>query len=76
MSQLSQSSISEVDFLHLDQYFSLTKSLKTVGEAFRSPLKVLEFYSYLPVQTLVTVTLTSDLISRIIVPRAYLSYFI
>ena len=38
VSPLSQSSISEVDFLHLNQDFSLTfKSLKTVGEAFRSP---------------------------------------
>ena len=29
------------------------KSLKTVGEAFRSPWKVLEFYLYLPVWTLI-----------------------
>ena len=45
MSPLSQSSIYEDEFEHLDQYFSLTKSLNTFGEAG----EVLEFYSYLPV---------------------------
>ena len=34
MSPLSESSISEVEFEHLDQYFFINfKSLKTVGEA-------------------------------------------
>ena len=38
MSLLFQSSISEVEFDHLDQYFFINlKSLKTVGEAIRSP---------------------------------------
>ena len=39
MSPLSQSSISEVEFLHLDLtvFFINFKSLKTVREAFRSP---------------------------------------
>ena len=49
MSHLFQLSISEVEFLHLDQYFILTlspwKLLEMLWEVF-------EFYSYLPVWTL------------------------
>ena len=41
-------------YLHL-----ALKSLKTVGGAFRSPWKVLEFYSYLPVWTLLVFYLES-----------------
>ena len=56
MSPLSQSSISEVLFdlilyapIFRSVFFISFKSLKTVEEAFKSPCKVLEFYSYLPV---------------------------
>ena len=64
MSPLSQSSISEVDFYNLDQYFSLTFSPRKLLERL---LKVLEFYSYLHVRTLVNY--------RIVVGFLLLQYF-